>query len=424
MPISLYGNETSTYPAADSGKFAVLQRNLSTVPIGSADSLATRLGDLVITWNMFQHFFPYFGVANTNWTADLRAALADAMDDKNSHDFGKTLEKLTAKLKDEHTEVSWTDDSNYFMNTITWEWIENKLVVTNVLDKSLPLAKGDIITAINNQNPGDYFKNVEQYISAATAGGLLKRAEAQSLIVPKGTTLKLSFLDHDNVLHQTELVQNSTMEGYQDPGKVDSIKRINENIMYVNIGVADIKTINRALPQLQKSKVIICDLRNNTGDIDNNQFIEYLLTKKDTAKHWMQIAHIIYPDQEHISGYDTEGWELKPAKPHLNAKIIFLVDASNYSWAECYISIIAHYKLATIIGQNTAGTNGTQNQLTLPGGYSITFSGHKVTQLDGTRHQGVGTKPDIYVAKTIKGTREGKDEILEKAIEVAKAPIQ
>jgi hypothetical protein len=64
------------------------------------------------------------------------------------------------------------------------------------------------------------------------------------------------------------------------------------------------------------------------------------------------------------------------------------------------------------------------NELLLPGGYHISFSGHIVNQLDGSPHQGVGTKPDIYVAKTIKGVLEGKDEILDKAIEIAKGAIQ
>lgn len=423
MPISLYGNETETYPAADSGKFAELKRNLNALQTVDADSLATRFGDLAIMWNVFQHFFPYFDVAKTNWSNDLGIALTDAIEDKNSYDFQKTLQKLTAKVKDGHTVVSGPGDGNYYYPAITWEWVENKLVITNVLDKSLPLVKGDIITAINSQPPEGYFKNAEQYISAATPGGLVHQAEDQSLRVPNGSTMRLSFLDRDNVPRQVTLDKNAS-GGEMYYGSTDSIKRIDQNIMYINIGMANINTINKALPELQKSKAIICDLRNNMGDIDNNHFIEYLLTKKDTAKHWMKIAHIIYPDQERISGYDTEGWELTPAKPHLNAKIIFLVDASDYSWAECYISIIAHYKLATIIGQPTAGTNGTMNELLLPGGYHISFSGHIVNQLDGSPHQGVGTKPDIYVAKTIKGVLEGKDEILDKAIEIAKGAIQ
>jgi C-terminal processing protease CtpA/Prc len=83
------------------------------------------------------------------------------------------------------------------------------------------------------------------------------------------------------------------------------------------------------------------------------------------------------------------------------------------------MGIIEHYKLATIIGQPTAGTNGNINNISLPGGYNVIFTGMKVVKLDGSQHHGVGAKPDIYVNKTIKGIREGRDEYLEKAMEVA-----
>jgi C-terminal processing protease CtpA/Prc len=37
---------------------------------------------------------------------------------------------------------------------------------------------------------------------------------------------------------------------------------------------------------------------------------------------------------------------------------------------------------------------------------------------DGTETQRVGIIPDIYVTPTIKGIKEGRDELLEKAIEI------
>jgi hypothetical protein len=39
---------------------------------------------------------------------------------------------------------------------------------------------------------------------------------------------------------------------------------------------------------------------------------------------------------------------------------------------------------------------------------------------NGTQHHGIGIIPNVYVAKTIKGVIEGRDEFLDKAIEIAK----
>ena len=42
----------------------------------------------------------------------------------------------------------------------------------------------------------------------------------------------------------------------------------------------------------------------------------------------------------------------------------------------------------------------------------------KVVKLDGSQHHAIGVLPNIYVRKTIDGIKLGKDEFLERAIEV------
>ena len=44
----------------------------------------------------------------------------------------------------------------------------------------------------------------------------------------------------------------------------------------------------------------------------------------------------------------------------------------------------------------------------------------RVLKHDGSRLHGIGFLPDVYVERTIEGVRTGRDEFLEKAIELAK----
>ncbi len=62
--------------------------------------------------------------------------------------------------------------------------------------------------------------------------------------------------------------------------------------------------------------------------------------------------------------------------------------------------------------------NGNINTFEIPGGYKIRFTGMKVLKHDGSQHHGVGIQPTVFVPKTIKGIKEGRDEQLEKAIDV------
>jgi C-terminal processing protease CtpA/Prc len=113
------------------------------------------------------------------------------------------------------------------------------------------------------------------------------------------------------------------------------------------------------------------------------------------------------------------GWMMKALQPHLKAKIFFIIDGQAISYAESFLSFIEHYKLATIIGQPSAGTNGDVNHFTLPGAIQVLWTGLKVVKHDGSQHHGIGILPNIYVEKTIKGVSEQRDEFLDKAIALA-----
>jgi C-terminal processing protease CtpA/Prc len=76
---------------------------------------------------------------------------------------------------------------------------------------------------------------------------------------------------------------------------------------------------------------------------------------------------------------------------------------------------------ATVIGSTTAGADGNVSQFFLPGGISTMISGIGVYYPDGKETQRVGIVPQIIVKPTIKGITEGRDEPLEKAIEIINA---
>ena len=80
--------------------------------------------------------------------------------------------------------------------------------------------------------------------------------------------------------------------------------------------------------------------------------------------------------------------------------------------------MVEHYRLAELVGEPTAGTNGNINVNHLPGGYTVVFTGMKVLKHDGSRHHGAGILPTVPVLPTVAGIRAGRDEQLEEAIEV------
>ena len=78
---------------------------------------------------------------------------------------------------------------------------------------------------------------------------------------------------------------------------------------------------------------------------------------------------------------------------------------------------VAGRKLGTIVGRTTAGTNGNIVMFAVPGGFNVIFTGMRVTGHDDRMpHQLIGITPDIPAAPTIAGLRDGRDEVLDRAL--------
>ena len=103
--------------------------------------------------------------------------------------------------------------------------------------------------------------------------------------------------------------------------------------------------------------------------------------------------------------------------------IVVLTSVAATSAAETMCMFLQDAAGATLVGGITSGTNGNVAEVRLPLGVSALFSGMEVRHADGRPFQGIGIIPDVEVHPTIQGIREGRDEILEKGLEVLRELI-
>ncbi|TKG90733.1 peptidase S41 [Puteibacter caeruleilacunae] len=413
IPLVVYGNETATYPKSDEAEYKQLRQVVATMKDRPED-LYFRLGNVIITHNVFKHFYPYFDEVDVDWDAQLSWAIKQSYSDKSGTDHLKTMEMLTAKLHDGHVKVMSGYAQN-FMPSILWEWVEDQLVITHVGDSSLAIKRGDVVEKVDNLSPQEFFQSTEERISAATDGWLNYVAKRRSLEGKRGSKLTLQINSKEYELERKYTWQQVEVSRDDKPVVYQFYK--DGKIAYLNFDLIGMKTIDKLMSKLKSSKAIICDFRGHPkGTID---FICQLLKRDANDKGWLQIPQIIYPDLERISGYETGEWDLRAKKPYLGGKkIVFIVDGRAISKAESCLSFVEGYKLGTIIGEPTAGTNGVVNMFSLPGTNRISWTGMRALKHDGSQHHGVGIIPNIKVEKTIKGVKDGRDEFLEKALEL------
>jgi hypothetical protein len=168
------------------------------------------------------------------------------------------------------------------------------------------------------------------------------------------------------------------------------------------------------LEKLVRARGVVFDVRGYPTDA-GAQILPYLIEAAENDR-WMHVAKIIGPFGQD-AGWQSAGWNLKPRTPRLSGEVVFLTDERAISYAESVMGYVADRKLGTIVGGTTAGTNGNVATFPVPGGFTLAFTGMRVTGHDGrTPFHLVGARPDISVGPTLAGLREGRDEVLERAL--------
>lgn len=415
IPLCLFANG-ATYPVVDNTLLFELIYKINTFWLKGVPDKYMQLSDIVVMWNVLQHFYPYWDIVKVNWHQELDNVYAEYFGD-SSKDFSKFLKKFTARIKDGHVYV-YNSEVSYFP-PICWEWIEGKLIITKVLQEDINLKVGWEVNEINNKRPIDFFEEEAKYISSSTQSWLQHRLKVETLIGYKNTKLEIKVQDFEGNSKKEVLSRDiEEADYYESIQNKNSVLQVSDSIYYINLEVVTERQIDSMLQRLKMAKSIICDLRGYPND--NNFLIKHLMKERDTCA-WFEVPLFMYPNQDKgkferikVTKY------LKPLSPNLKADIIFIVGNGTISWGESYLALVTGYNLAILVGQNTAGTNGDINVVKLPSGHIVNFTGLRANKINGKPIHCAGFQPDIFVNVTYQGVLDKKDEFLEKAIELAK----
>ena len=411
VPLALFKDKDGTLPHAAKSSDA---RPALPPAAYSANDRATRLADIVIAWNIFQHFYPYFDIAKTHWDLVLPAELTEAARVKDGTEFHTTLLKLVAELEDGHGRVMFAGMKPQAHAAVMAAWIQNKYIVTS--SSVGQLKPGDEIAAINDNPAATVLAGLEKLISGATPQWKRARSTVEALQCPRGDTLVLTVRPYpDTATREVAVTCDWNGSLAMDARPEKTITELEKGIWYVDLTRAQDKEFDAALPDLASAKGIAFDMR-GYPHVGVAWFSHVTQTPLRSAQ-WL-IPRVDRPGE---MTFERGGeWNLQPKEPYLGAKKVFLTNGGAISYAESTMGIVENYKLGEILGETTAGTNGNVNPFTLPGGYNITWTGMKVLKQDGSRHHGVGIRPTIPVSRTQAGVAAGRDEILERGVAVLK----
>jgi hypothetical protein len=409
MPLVLYGTSKQTYPIPDTVSTRKLNNEIQHVHNLSLNikNSAAKLANTVITWNVFQHFYPYFDVVHVDWGKELEISLQDVLNSRSEADYFKCISRMIAKLEDGHGVVSCNNIDQWGF-PVSFAYIENKVVISG--SNSSLFKRGDIIESIDGRSAIEELISQESLISGSPQlkryralnmfGSDFSQSKAHIILSRDGKTLKIKA---DRTLRCNLFSNILKAENFQSLDYGDGI-------YYV---ICHSYEFENELNNLIKAKGIVI-----SSLFDISEIIPHLIKESVWSPIW-NIPITTYPDRVNVV-FDTSQWKFDPLKPLISAKLAFIVEPFRVSSGETFLSFIDYYKLGKLVGDTSAGTNGNVNFIELMGDYSIMWTGMKVLKQDGSQHHLIGYRPDFPVKRTIKAIKENRNEYLDKALEILK----
>lgn len=410
VPLAL-SEEQAAAGMTDVSQLAALRKAIAAVVPSSGDRLEVdvRLADVVVAWNVFRHFYPYWNETKVDWDARLKPLLALAHDATTRDAHRDALRLLVADLGDGHGGIVDPQGTGArALLPIQLQVVEGRVAITASATEDAPV--GAVVASIDGV-PADRRLSDVVRLTSGTPQWRERRALQEMTTCSAGTTASL-VVDSGAGPRSTSLrcaVQPPAAE--KRPAAVGELA---PGVWYVDLSRAPMGQITPVLKQLASATGVVFDLRGYPTDA-GFQILPYLLAAPETDR-WMHVDKIVGPFGK-SAGWQSMGWDQKPASPHLSGKIVFLTDGRAISYAESVMGYVADRKLGTIVGATTAGANGNVAVFVVPSGYRLSFTGMRVTGHDGTTpYHLAGIKPDIPMSPTLAGLRQGRDDVLDRAL--------
>ncbi|WP_376695170.1 S41 family peptidase [Wenzhouxiangella sp. EGI_FJ10305] len=391
-----------------------LAKRFAEIDVGELSVTERARLDVATLWPVIQHFYPYRDNLH-DWPGALETALRESRSINDSSDHRRILQRLMVHAEDGHVRVHETQPEEE-EEAVAWlpiavvpvdgDWIVARS------DSPEQVRPGDRIAAIDGETVQDWLAQEMAHFSGSRQWRTF-RAIRTLLRGQPDDSRNLSLLRDGESFESSLSFELEERLGAND---LPPTREAAEGITYINLTAIDQATLSDMIPELVDARGVIFDLRGYPRGI-RPDFLGHLMASDDDFTDWMKVMVARAPNGNLVTAGEYE-WSMETAEPHIEAPVVFLTDYRAISYAESMIGMIKYHDLGTVVGSNTAGANGNVLPLQLPGGFTVSYTGMFVVGPDGEPFHGRGIEPDVGVAPTLEGLREGRDEVLERALEI------
>ena len=396
---------------------------LVTKPFGVQQLPGDPLGDaraaLVISHGAARAFYPYFPTVGDIIDERLVETAQALPDVPTRDDEMNALRRFGEALSDGHQFVASYESDTVGFLPVFIEDIGGKAVIRRSNEPSI--APGDTITEIDGV-PADDWYALELSRSGGASPGYKHDIATRQLLYMKGpVTLGLQSIDGtpktvtvsphpvDDLL--SIIVASSRPAGdLADMGAPD--------LYYINMASSvldDMSVFKSALTAASSAKGLVIDMRGYPG-INHYEVAQRLIQETFSSP----IFHVRQYEGPKEGAIDEASFPLGSlSNPSFSGPVALLVSHHTVSAAENFSIMLVDTQRVTVIGQQSAATNGNITGVQLPGHFGFSFTGMEVLHADAAKSvfHGIGIVPDIEVPLLAQDFADGTDAELLAAID-------
>ncbi|TDE12909.1 S41 family peptidase [Dyadobacter psychrotolerans] len=407
------------------------------------------------------YLFPHKYLMDKPWDSTVKEAIPVFAASASRQEYEKSLLLLSAKLNDTHA-FSFYKSLKYGRKILHNRYYQpfdftiiqgNQILVTkSIIDEfctEADIKPGDVITAINGQAVSDRIEELNLLLSASNRNALLHRLGkfennllfySDSLFctltylrndLPKTTKIQLVGSQKKDLLTRLNVYLNNKLSteltgselDYVTPEivrfKIGQLARFPNTIPDEKFG----KTMDSLLTLTARSKGLIFDMR------DYPYWPAFIYTYVNQKfNRFLDTSHANYyaVNKENVGSFKLlshpevyRSAVLKPERFNYPGKVVIIVNGATLSLSEFQtMNLQQIFPESITIGEPSAGADGDYKNLMLPGGYNFPFTGNAIFYPNGKEAQREGVKIDLIIHPEANDILNGKDTLLNKAINV------
>lgn len=387
-----------------------------------------RILGLARFWNAIEYFYPYKDVLDQDWDISLKEVIPMVVNAQNALEYGLAIKQITKRISDTHaTHIgsrAYWEYAGLNHPPFLLKYVEEQTVVTQVTPQAGDLKVGDLLLEVDGI-PVEVLRDSFAQIASGSNQAVIEREINDFILYGDEGPVTIKATDGDTESEYTYFRSRTVLDTlYPAEGTPYYTAVIGND---TKVGVIDIRFISsrhlifNMFHDNQDWDAIIFDIRGYPA-FAASDVIHYLF-EEDTV----QWGIFKGPDPIHPGTVEVYEALVYPQRdefdPLFTGPLMILFDENTQSYAEQMCMILEQYHNTIKVGSTTAGADGTVSYLFLPGRISTVFTGLGVFYPDFTPTQRVGIIPDYYVTPTIKGLRNGQDEVLDFALNLLIADI-